>query len=129
MFTDPIADFLTRLRNAGSARRSYATVRASRMIKAIADVLAARGFIESVEEIQSEDAKNKELKINLKGDREPLELKRVSKPGQRIYIGHEDIKRVKSGLGLAVLSTSLGIISGEEAKKKKVGGEYLCEIF
>ncbi|MEK7523449.1 MAG: 30S ribosomal protein S8 [Patescibacteria group bacterium] len=127
MLTDPISDFLTRIRNASSARRHELTVRSSRMIKAIAQVLMDKHFLEKVEEVAIE--KTKELHIVLRAEGEPLQLKRVSKPGQRIYVGWDKIKRVKNGQGIAIISTSRGILPGEEARKQKVGGEFLCEVY
>lgn len=125
--TDPIADFLTRIRNASHARRGQLTVRASRMTKAISELLTSKRFLEGFEEVT--DGNTRELAIRLRVDRDPLELKRISKPGQRIYVGHDEIKRVRNGLGIAVISTSKGILSGEDAKKEKIGGEYICEIY
>lgn len=127
MFTDPISDFLTRMRNASRARRKELKLRSSRLLKSIADVLVQKRFIEAadVETIE----KRTELKIVLRTDREPLELKRMSKPGQRMYVGFEDIKRVRNGLGISIISTSQGVMSGDEARKAKLGGEYLCEIY
>lgn len=127
MLTDPIADFLTRIRNASHARRGQLTVRASRMAKAITELLSTKRFIEGFEEVS--EGNTRELAIRLRVDRDPLELKRISKPGQRIYIGHDEIKRVRNGLGMAVISTSKGVLSGEDARKEKVGGEYICEIY
>lgn len=127
MLTDPIADFLTRIRNASHSRRGQLTVRSSRMTKALSQLLAVKRFIEGFEEV--EEGSTRELAIRLRIDREPLELKRISKPGQRIYVGHDEIKRVRNGLGMAVISTNKGILSGEDAKKEKVGGEYICEVY
>lgn len=124
---DIISNFLTRLRNASHARRRNVTVRSSRMLKFIADVLAAKRFIESAEELSGEG--KKELSITLRTDREPLSLKRVSKSGQRIYVGHDEIRQVRNGLGIAIISTSKGLMTGEEARQKKLGGEYICEIY
>ncbi|MBI5413714.1 30S ribosomal protein S8 [Candidatus Peregrinibacteria bacterium] len=128
MFTDPIADFLTRIRNAGRARKRELSVRGSRMLKSIADVLKAKNMIASVEEMTIEGGAP-ELKIVLLAGREPLELKRISKSGQRIYVGYEDIKRVRNGFGVAIISTSHGVMSGDEARKLKIGGEYICEVY
>ena len=94
----------------------------------MASVLAAKRFIENVEEVAAE-GKSKELRITLPADRDPLELKRISKPGQRIYVGFKDIKHVRNGLGVALISTSHGVISDGEAREKKIGGEYLCEVY
>lgn len=127
MLTDPIADFLTRLRNANRSRRGYVIVRASNMIRAITKLLTEKQFVERFEE--STDGKITNITIFFKLDREPVEFKRVSKPGQRIYVNHTGVKRVKNGLGMAVVSTSKGIMSGEDARKQKVGGEYVCEVY
>lgn len=127
MLTDPISDFITRLKNASRAHKKHLTVRSSNLIAAIAELLLKKGYIEQMEKNTLE--KTPELTIYLHTNRPPLELKRVSKPGQRIYIGYKEIKRVKNGLGLAVISTSKGVISGEEAKEAKLGGEYVCEIY
>lgn len=126
MLTDPIADFLNRLKNASRAQRETLTVRSSGTIKSIAKVLAGHQFILSTEE--HEEGAKKELTITLNPERRELEVRRISKPGQRIYVGHKELKRVKSGLGLALISTSQGILTSEEAKAKKIGGEYICEI-
>lgn len=127
MLTDPIADFLTRVRNASSARKQDFTVRYSRIIKAIADVLVQKRFIANAEEETSGTAK--EIRITLIANREPLELKRVSKPGQRIYLGHDQVRRVRNGFGIGIISTSQGVVSDEQARKQKIGGEYICEIY
>ena len=127
MLTDPIADFLTRVRNASSARKQDFIVRHSRIIKAIADVLVKKRFIANAEEEISGTAK--EIRITLRADREPLELKRVSKPGQRIYVGHDQVKRVRNGFGIGIISTSQGVVSDDQARKEKIGGEYICEIY
>ena len=127
MITDPIADFITRIRNASRVHKKTVAARSSNMLKAIAQVLASKRFIESFAENTLDN--HAELTVTLRSDREPLELKRISKPGQRIYVGHKDIKKVRNGLGIALISTSSGIITGEEAKEKKVGGEYLLEVY
>lgn len=127
MLTDPISDFLIRLKNASRAHKKQLAVRSSNLIFAIAELLLKKGYIEHVEKSSLE--KIPELTISLHTSRPPLELKRISKPGQRIYVGYKEIKRVRNGLGLAVISTSRGVISGEEAKEAKLGGEYICEIY
>lgn len=127
MVTDPIAEFLTRVRNASHARRKELTVRYSKLVRAIADVMSAKRFIDSVDDVTF--GKTPELKITLRTDRGPVELKRISKPGQRIYVASQDIRKVRNGMGIAVISTSHGVMTGEEAKQKKLGGEYICEIY
>ena len=101
----------------------------SRMKRDIAQVLMQKRFIENFGEKPSESGKTTMLTVSLRTDREPLEVKRISKPGQRIYIGHKNMKRVRNGLGVGIISTSLGILPDDEARKKKVGGEYLFEIW
>lgn len=124
---DIISNFLTRLRNASHARRRHLTVRSSRMLKSIAEILATKHFIESAEESSNEG--KKELSITFRTDREPLNLKRVSKSGQRIYVGYDEIRRIRNGLGIAIISTSHGLMIGEEARQQKLGGEYICEVY
>lgn len=129
MLTDPIADFLTRIRNAGHARRKDVSVNSSGIRRAIAQALFEKKFIESYEEEKTPEGKVSRLKIVLRADRDTLELKRVSKPGQRIYVGYKEIKRVRSGLGIGLISTSQGILTDAQAREKKLGGEYICEIY
>ena len=129
MLTDPIANFLTRIRNASAARRKELTVRSSNMIKALTQVLLDNKFIEKFEEHPSQSGNIQEITIVLRSDREPLELKRISKPGQRIYIGHKEVRRVRNGLGIAIISTSSGLLSDAQAHKNKIGGEYICEVY
>lgn len=129
MLTDPIADFLTRIRNAGKARRHQIIVNSSGMRKAIIQVLAQKGFIKSVEENKSGDGKITKLTIVLRSDRKPLHVKRISRPGQRIYVGYKNIKRVRNGTGVGLFSTSFGILTDKEAREKKIGGEYICEVY
>lgn len=129
MLTDPIADFLTRIRNASRARNRELDVKYSNLRKSIATVLREKRFVESFEEVKNDKSETTGLRIVLRIDREPLELKRVSKPGQRIYVGYKDIKRVKNGLGIGLISTSHGILTDAQAREKKVGGEYMCEIY
>lgn len=132
MLTDRIADLLTRLHNATQARHRELVLPSSNLLKAIATVLMKKRFIVAMEEMETKNKRGstmKELRIVLRTDREPLEVKRVSKPGQRIYVSHADIKRVRSGYGIGIFSTSKGVLSDEEARKAKTGGEYLCEIY
>lgn len=128
MLTDPIAQFLTKLKNASRGRRGEVVMQSSKLIRALTELLAAKRFIDRFEEGEDKNQRP-ELKIFLRADREPLEVKRVSKPGQRIYVGFQGVRRVRNGLGIAIVSTSQGIMGGEEARAKKIGGEYLCEIY
>lgn len=128
MITDPIADYLTRIRNASLAKKAKTRIPYSNLKEGISKVLQQRRFIKGYE--VKKDGKFKELEITLKEwTREPLAIKRVSTPGQRIYLKNTDIKAVKNGLGVLVLSTSKGVMAGEQARKEKVGGEALCEVY
>ncbi|EKE20820.1 MAG: 30S ribosomal protein S8 [uncultured bacterium] len=133
---DPISEMLTRIRNAQMAGHSEVVLASSKIKKAIASVLLKSGFVEGVEEAKAE--KFAMLKINLKyinkegfGDVVPAirSIKRVSKEGQRIYVNRENIRSVKNGMGIAILSTSQGVVTGEEARKNGVGGELICEVW
>lgn len=122
--TDPIADFLTRIRNAQMAKNATLQMPYSKTKEAIAKVMLKNKFLGKVEVDTS--GKFPELLLTL-AERK-IDLKRVSKPGQRIYIKSENIRRVLSGLGIAIISTSKGIMTGYEARSLKIGGEFLCTI-
>ncbi|MBI5152215.1 30S ribosomal protein S8 [Candidatus Peregrinibacteria bacterium] len=128
MHTDPISDLLTRIRNATHGRHHTTTVPYSKIKENIANIMVKRGFIEKIEVITPADEKFPELKITLKEGLKDISLKKISKPGQRIYINKGEIKQVKHGLGIVIISTSKGLMTGEEARKLNVGGELLCEI-
>jgi small subunit ribosomal protein S8 len=131
MMTDPIADFLTRIRNAVRARHKVVEAPSSKLKKAIAQILLEQKFINGYEVI--EDGKQGILRIYLKytEDGEPAitNLVRVSKPGRRIYVGVEEIPRVLNGLGIAILSTSKGVMTDRRARKERVGGEVICYVW
>lgn len=128
MNTDPIADYLTRIRNAARAKHSQTIIPYSKIKEGITKVLQTRKFVGKYE--VKENGKFKELVVEIKPwVKEPLSLKRISKPGQRIYLKSSEIKAVKNGLGIVVLSTPKGIMTGEEARKNKLGGEVLCEAY
>lgn len=127
--TDPIADMLTRIRNASKARKKEVVVPYSKIKSAVADTMAHEGYLGRIE-VAGET--KKELVITLKYEgREPRiqSIERISRPGQRKYVKSAELGRVLSGLGLAILSTPRGVMSDTEAKKLKVGGELLCEIY
>jgi small subunit ribosomal protein S8 len=130
-FTDPIADMLTRIRNASSARHEKVLVPASRLKTRIADVLKEEGFIKDY--VLHQDGAQGAITILLKygPDREPAisEIKRVSKPGLRRYVATDAIPRVLNGLGIAILSTSKGVLADREARAQKVGGELICTVW
>ena len=129
--TDPIADFLTRIRNASRAKHARVEIPASRVKGEIAKILKTQGYVEDVKFV--EDNKQGLLRVYLRYSKESTPaiegLKRVSKPGCRIYVKREEIPRVFGGYGIAVLSTSRGVLTGTEARKEGVGGEVLCHIW
>ena len=129
--SDVIADMLTRIRNAGSARHETVDIPASNMKKAIADILLEEGYIKSVQVI--EDGKQGIIRVALKygpGKAKVIHgLKRVSKPGLRIYAGCEDMPKVYNGLGIAIVSTSKGIMTDKKARRENVGGEILAFVW
>jgi small subunit ribosomal protein S8 len=132
MMTDPIADMLTRIRNAALARHDRTEVPASRLKAAVAEILKLEGFIADVRPSEG-DAGTQKLTIVLKYGRDRQSaidgVRRVSRPGRRIYVRHDRIPRVFSGLGISILSTSRGLMSDREARRQKVGGELLCEVW
>ncbi|MFA5248057.1 MAG: 30S ribosomal protein S8 [Patescibacteria group bacterium] len=133
--TDPIADMLTRIRNAAAAGNGELVLPMSRMKMAIAKILEAEGWVQKCEELEGgENGKAfKEMKIVLKykksGRPAISSIKRISKPGLRIYHGKNDLPVVLGGLGIAIVSTSQGIMTVKEARGKKLGGEIICEIY
>jgi small subunit ribosomal protein S8 len=130
--TDPIADFLTRVRNAIKARHRVVEIPASNIKKAITQVLYDKGFIQSYkfEEVAPQGVIKIALKYNPVTKQSAIvELKRVSKPGLRKYAGTTEIPRVINGLGIAIVSTSKGVMTDKEARSLKVGGEVLCYVY
>lgn len=129
--TDPIADMLTRIRNANNAGHKTVEIPASNEKKAIAGILLEEGYIKKSEII--DDGKQGIIKITLKYGEEKSRviagLKRISKPGLRVYVGKEDIPQVLNGLGVAIISTSKGVVTDKEARKAGVGGEVVCYVW
>lgn len=126
MMTDPIADMLTRIRNGASAGHTKVDIPASKEKANIAKVLKEEGFIKNFKIVAKENTLS--LRIGLKEDA-IVGIKRVSKPGLRIYKGYRDMPRVLSGLGVSIVSTSAGIVSSRKAKAMKLGGEVLCNVW
>ena len=130
MLTDPIADMLTRIRNATAAKKDSLVLPFSKFKLNLAKLLLQEGFISGVNELEGE---HKMLQINLKyagnGEAVISGIKRVSKPGQRIYLPKDSLPRTNSGLGLTVVSTSKGLMSDRKARKAKVGGEVVCQVW
>lgn len=130
--TDPIADMLTRIRNANAARHEFVDIPASRIKKAIINILLEEGYIKGYEEIA--DGKQGILRVFLKyhqGNKQRVisGLKRISKPGLRVYVGKDEIPKVLGGLGIAILSTSKGIMTDKKARQEGVGGEIMAFIW
>lgn len=130
MTNDPIADMLARMQNAAMVRHPAVTMPASKMRVAIAKILKDEGFVEKIEVTRDRPPT---LKLWLKYDptRRPVlsGVRRVSKPGRRVYAGKRDIPWVRNGLGVAIVSTTKGVMSGARAKKEGLGGEILCEVW
>ena len=130
MITDPIADLLTRIKNALRARKKVVNVSYSKTKVAILGILKEKELIENFKVIGE---KKKQLVINLKYDEndKPLieNLKRISKPGRRIYVGYKELKPLRSGFAFRIISTNRGIMTDIEARRRKLGGEIICEIY
>lgn len=131
VMTDPIADYLTRIRNANMAKHDSVEIPASNIKKSISEILKREGFIRDYE--ITDDNKQGVIKIFLKygpnGERVISGLKRISKPGLRNYVGADELPKVLNGLGIAIVSTSAGVITDKEAREKDVGGEVLAYVW
>lgn len=129
--TDPVADFLTRVRNAIRSRHQKLDVPASNLKIEIARILKEEGYIVSYK--ASEEEGKRVLRVYLKygseGESAILDLKRISKPGSRVYIGRDEIRRVQGGLGISILTTPKGVMTGRAARKENVGGEVLAHVW
>jgi small subunit ribosomal protein S8 len=149
MMTDPIADMLTRIRNASNIERPFVEMPATKLKVALAEVLLKEGFIlgyRTGKYVENAETKGKDftevsdlgqahvilqvfLKYGPDGEKVIRHIERYSKPGRRVYQGYKEVRRVLDGLGIAILSTSKGVMSDREAKKAKVGGEILCTVW
>lgn len=128
--TDPIADLLTRIRNAITARHDTVSIPASKMKKSIVDILVSEGFVASSEETQENGHTNIKVVLKYSGKKNAItNLKRISKPGLRVYCGYEDLPRVLGGYGIAIISTSRGVMTDKKARELKVGGEVLAYVW
>lgn len=129
--TDPIADMLTRIRNAISARHDYVNIPASKMKVAIAKVLKEEGFVRDFEVFEEGPRRIMRVHLSYTDGKEPLlnGLKRVSRPGLRVYVQKREIPRVYNGLGIAILSTPKGVMAGQQAWRSETGGEVLCYVW
>jgi small subunit ribosomal protein S8 len=133
MMTDPIADLLARIRNASMARHELTRLPANKLKKNIALLLKAEGYVADVRQEEWGPKKHQTLTIVLKYGEDRTSafqgIRRVSRPGRRVYVRHDQIPRVLSGLGISIISTSAGLMSDKEARRRKVGGELLCEVW
>ena len=131
MMTDPIADMLTRIRNGALARHDRVEMPHSRLKEHVADVLKSEGYVDDVRVSEGEDPKMLTVVLRYGRDRQSAidGLRRVSTPGRRVYVRHDRIDRVCSGMGISILSTSRGVMTDREARRQRVGGELLCEVW
>ena len=128
--TDKIADYLTRIRNAGNAGHKTVLIPSSKLKLAITDILKDQGYIADFEEVKGDV--QSEIKITLRyfeGKSAIKEITRVSKPGRRVYVSADNLPRIKNGLGTAIISTSKGVMNDKQARKYNVGGEFVCSLW
>jgi small subunit ribosomal protein S8 len=128
--TDPIADMLTRIRNAIMVRHDSVLIPSSKMKLAITKILKEEGFVSEYEVLRGKPHRTIKIYLKYSDDNEPIlsELERVSKPGLRVYVGQKEIPRVAGGLGVAIISTSKGVMTGQQAWRQGIGGELLCYV-
>ncbi len=131
MFTDPIADLLTRLRNANQALHPSVTMPSSKIKEGVAEILAAEGYVDSFKVEDAAVGRALTIRLRYGDDRSRVlkGIKRISKPGHRVYKPATGIARVQGGLGVAIVSTSQGLLTDREARRRNVGGEVLCEVW
>ena len=131
MFTDTIGDMLTRIRNANEARHDMVNIPYSKLKMSIAQILKAEGFVGDF--AVAEDSGKKNIKIHLKyaqnGHRVINHIERISKPGKRVYVAKKDIPKVLGGLGVSIITTSRGVMTGHKARVSNVGGEFICKVW
>jgi small subunit ribosomal protein S8 len=128
---DPISDMLTRIRNAGMARKAETVMPSTKILVAIAKILTEEGYVEGYDVIEKQPQNQLRIRLRYGPDKRHSirEIKRVSKPGLRVYAGKDAIPRVRSGLGIAIVSTPQGVLTGYEARRRGIGGEVLCTVF
>jgi small subunit ribosomal protein S8 len=129
--TDPVADFLTRIRNAIRARHQKLDVPASKLKAEIARILKEEGYIQNFKAVEEDGHKVLRVYLKYSASNEAVirDLERISRPGCRVYIGRDEIKRVQGGLGISILTTPKGVMTGRQARREGVGGEILCEVW
>ena len=129
--TDPVADFLTRIRNAQRARHQKLDVPVSKLKTEVARILKEEGYIANYKPAEEEGMKVLRVYLKYGHNNEAVirDLKRISRPGCRVYIGKDEIKRVQGGLGISIMTTPKGVMTGRQARREGVGGEILCEVW
>ncbi len=129
--TDPVADFLTRIRNAHGARHQKLDVPVSKLKTEIARILKDEGYIANYKPVEENNQALLRVYLKYGVDNVPAirDLKRISKPGCRVYVGKEEIRRVQGGLGISIMTTPKGVMTGRQARRENVGGEILCEVW
>lgn len=131
MMTDPIADMLTRIRNAIRANHARVAIPASRAKRELARLLREEGYVQSVEYVDGKPQGVIDIELKYAGEKEPVisGIERVSTPGRRVYCGHDEIPRVLNGMGVTILSTSRGLMTDRQCRELGVGGEVLCKVW
>ncbi len=131
MVTDPIGDLLVRLKNGAQRRFETVTVPTSKLKRAILEILKREGYVDSIEDEVRDGHPVLNVRLRYIGEGQPMitGLERISKPGRRVYVGSEDIKKVRNGIGISILSTSKGIMTDQESRKIHLGGEVLCSVW
>ncbi len=131
MVTDPIADLLIRLKNGSQRRHEAITVPASNLKRSILQILKNEGYVEAVEDGTQDGHPVLKVQLRYVDEGQPMitGLQRISKPGRRVYVGSKEIDRVRNGIGMSILSTSKGIMTDQESRRNKLGGEVLCSVW
>lgn len=131
MVTDPISDLLVRLRNASQRRHETIAVPASKLKRAILEILKQEGYLEAIEDGVVDGHPVLNVRLRYVGEGLPMitGLQRISKPGRRVYVGSKEITKVRNGIGMSILSTSKGIMTDQESRRNKLGGEILCSVW
>jgi len=131
MVTDPIGDLLVRLKNGAQRRHQTITVPSSKLKRAILELLTREGYLDAVEDGVQDGHPVLNVRLRYLDDGQPMitGLARISKPGRRVYVGSKDITKVRNGIGMSILSTSRGVMTDQESRRNKLGGEMLCSVW
>lgn len=131
MLTDPISDLLVRLKNGAQRRHETVVVPASKLKRAILEILKREGYVDTIGEQEQDGHPMLTVRLRYVSEGQPMitGLERISKPGRRVYVGSKDIPKVRNGIGMSILSTSKGVMTDQESRKNKLGGEVLCSIW